>query len=144
MLAVVGIVLAHMANNLMNDLFDLEVGTDSENTPGAVRAAPVLSGLVTAGRSGGAWSSTRRPRDPRGAHAGAGLAGAGVRARRLRARVAYTAPPLRLKKHGLGEPDVFVVWGPLMVGGTYYSAVGSVGGRSCSRRSRTGCCARRC
>ena len=40
--------------------------------------------------------------------------------------VAYTAPPLRLKKHGLGEPTVFVVWGPLMVGGTYFAAVGSV------------------
>jgi 1,4-dihydroxy-2-naphthoate octaprenyltransferase len=37
---------------------------------------------------------------------------------------AYTAPPLRLKKRGLGEPDVLLVWGPLMVGGTYYSAVG--------------------
>jgi len=39
---------------------------------------------------------------------------------------AYTAPPLRLKKIGLGEPDVLVVWGPLMVGGTYFSATGSV------------------
>src|SRR5262249_25471871 len=38
--------------------------------------------------------------------------------------VAYTAPPLRLKKHGLGEPTVLVVWGPLMVGGTYYAATG--------------------
>ena len=37
---------------------------------------------------------------------------------------AYTAPPLRLKKHGLGEPTVLVVWGPLMVGGTYYAATG--------------------
>src|SRR6266702_360602 len=36
----------------------------------------------------------------------------------------YAAPPLRLKKHGLGEPGVFLVWGPLMVGGTYYAAVG--------------------
>src|SRR5262245_8679395 len=27
-LAAAGLVLAHMANNLMNDLFDLEVGTD--------------------------------------------------------------------------------------------------------------------
>jgi 1,4-dihydroxy-2-naphthoate octaprenyltransferase len=41
--------------------------------------------------------------------------------------VAYTAPPLRLKKHGLGEPSVLLVWGPLMVGGTYYAAVGHVG-----------------
>jgi 1,4-dihydroxy-2-naphthoate polyprenyltransferase len=39
---------------------------------------------------------------------------------------AYTAPPLRLKKHGLGEPSVLVVWGPLLVGGVYYSAVGSI------------------
>jgi 1,4-dihydroxy-2-naphthoate octaprenyltransferase len=38
--------------------------------------------------------------------------------------VAYTAPPLRLKKHGLGEPTVLIVWGPLMVGGTYYAATG--------------------
>jgi len=38
----------------------------------------------------------------------------------------YTAPPLRLKKRGLGEPTVLVVWGPLMVGGTYYAAVGSI------------------
>src|SRR5206468_11891384 len=36
----------------------------------------------------------------------------------------YPAPPLRLKKRGLGEPDILIVWGPLMVGGTYYSAVG--------------------
>jgi 1,4-dihydroxy-2-naphthoate octaprenyltransferase len=41
---------------------------------------------------------------------------------------AYTAPPLRLKKHGLGEPTVLIVWGPLMVGGTYYAATGSIPG----------------
>jgi len=41
---------------------------------------------------------------------------------------AYTAPPLRLKKHGLGEPTVLAVWGPLMVGGTYYAATGTIPG----------------
>jgi 1,4-dihydroxy-2-naphthoate polyprenyltransferase len=40
--------------------------------------------------------------------------------------VAYTAPPLRLKKRGLGELDVLLVWGPLLIAGTYYSAVGYV------------------
>ena len=39
---------------------------------------------------------------------------------------AYTAPPLRLKKRALGEPDVLIVWGPLMVGGTYYAALGHI------------------
>jgi len=37
---------------------------------------------------------------------------------------AYTAPPLRLKKRGLGELDVLLTWGPLMVAGTYFSATG--------------------
>jgi 1,4-dihydroxy-2-naphthoate polyprenyltransferase len=129
-LAVVGIILAHTANNLMNDLFDTQVGTDSATYPRALYAPhPVLSGLVsrrtlivailalniadlvilvvlTAARG---W--------PVAAFAIAGFVFS----------VAYTAPPLRLKKHGLGEPDVLVVWGPLMVCGTYYSAVGTVG-----------------
>ena len=40
--------------------------------------------------------------------------------------VFYVAPPLRLKRHGLGEAGVFVVWGPLMVGGTYYVTTGEM------------------
>jgi len=51
---------------------------------------------------------------------------------------AYTAPPLRLKKHGLGEPTVLVVWGPLMVGGVYYYRRREPFlARSCSRPCRT-------
>jgi 1,4-dihydroxy-2-naphthoate octaprenyltransferase len=42
--------------------------------------------------------------------------------------VFYVAPPLRLKHHGLGEPGVFVVWGPLMIGGTYYVTAGTLPG----------------
>src|SRR5207302_6009668 len=41
----------------------------------------------------------------------------------------YTAPPLRFKKRGLGEIGVFIVWGPLMVGGAYYAATGNIPGR---------------
>ena len=54
--------------------------------------------------------------------------------------VFYVAPPIRLKHHGLGEPGVFLVWGPLMVGGTFLA-----GDRhdpepgSCSSRSPTRC-----
>src|SRR5256885_2263739 len=48
LLATAGILLAHMANNLMNDLFDLDVGTDTGAYPRALYAPhPVLSGMVT-------------------------------------------------------------------------------------------------
>ena len=47
-LSAIGLVLAHMANNLMNDLFDLEVGTDTENYPRNLYSPhPVLSGTIT-------------------------------------------------------------------------------------------------
>jgi 1,4-dihydroxy-2-naphthoate octaprenyltransferase len=127
--AFAGIVLAHVSNNLMNDLFDTEVGADTESYPRALYAPhPVLSGMIS--RSGlltaafvvnlvdlailltlfvfRGWVVL--------AFALGGFA----------LSVAYTAPPLRLKKRGLGEPDVFVVWGPLMVCGTYFAAVGRI------------------
>ena len=47
-LAVLGITCAHTANNLMNDLYDTQVGTDSANYPRALYAPhPVLSGLIS-------------------------------------------------------------------------------------------------
>ncbi len=129
LLALLGIVLAHTANNLMNDLFDLEVGLDSEEYPRGLYAPhPVLSGMIS--RKGLAAASlfvnvldlvilvvlTAVRGWPVVAFAVSGFL----------LSAAYTAPPLRLKKRGLGEPDVLVVWGPLMVGGTYYSAVGDL------------------
>ena len=38
----------------------------------------------------------------------------------------YVAPPIQLKHRGLGEPGVFLVWGPLMIGGTYYVTAGQL------------------
>src|SRR6185503_5318765 len=130
-LAAAGIVLAHMANNLMNDLFDLEVGTDREDYPRNLYSPhPVLSGVIT--RKGLALCAlavnaicltimivlTAARGWPIIAFALGGFL----------LSAAYTAPPLRLKKHGLGEPTVLVVWGPLMVGGVYYAATGTIPG----------------
>jgi len=128
-LATLGIVCAHMANNLMNDLWDLQVGTDSAQYPRALYAPhPVLSGM-TSRRGLAVRALVVNVVDlailvvlavERGWPIVAFALGGFLLS------VAYTAPPLRLKKHGLGEPTVLVVWGPLMVGGTYYAAVGSI------------------
>lgn len=130
-LSAVGLVLAHMANNLMNDLFDLEVGTDTKDYPRNLYSPhPVISGALTRSRLA-AYALvvnalclvvmivlTAARGWPIVAFALGGFL----------LSAAYTAPPLRLKKHGLGEPTVLVVWGPLMVGGTYYAATGSIPG----------------
>jgi 1,4-dihydroxy-2-naphthoate polyprenyltransferase len=129
LLAAAGLVLAHLANNLMNDLFDLGVGTDSETYPRALYAPhPVLSGMITRRRLVTAAITVNLV--DLGILVALGVArGWPVVAFALSGfllSLAYTAPPLRLKKHGLGEPTVFVVWGPLMVGGTYYAATGGI------------------
>jgi 1,4-dihydroxy-2-naphthoate polyprenyltransferase len=128
-LAFVGLILAHVANNLMNDLFDVEVGADTASYPRALYAPhPVLSGMIS--RRGLAVASlVVNVADLAILVTLAVYRGWPVVAFALGGfllSVAYTAPPLRLKKHGLGEPDVFLVWGPLMVCGTFYAAVGQL------------------
>ncbi|WP_219413610.1 prenyltransferase [Pseudonocardia nigra] len=129
-LAVVGITLAHVANNLMNDLYDTRAGSDSAAYPRALYAPhPVLSGLVGT-RTLVAAIVLVNAADLLILVVLAAARGWPVVAFALAGfvlSVAYTAPPLRLKKRGLGEPDVLVVWGPLMVGGTYYAATGTIG-----------------
>src|SRR5947209_10523470 len=128
-LAFAGIVLAHVSNNLLNDLFDTDTGLDTGEYPRALYAPhPILSGMIS--RRGLVTAAA--------AVTASGLAimvvltiarGWVVLALGLGGgllNVAYTAPPLRLKKRGLGELDVLLVWGPLMIAGTYYSAIGSL------------------
>jgi 1,4-dihydroxy-2-naphthoate octaprenyltransferase len=128
-LSAAGVVGAHMANNLMNDLFDLQVGTDREEYPRNLYSPhPVLAGVISRRGLAGAALAVNA------ACLAIMLVLTVVRGWPIVAfalsgfvlSAAYTAPPLRLKRRGLGEPTVLVVWGPLMVGGTYYAATGAV------------------
>lgn len=130
-LALLGLVLAHAANNMINDYFDLVGGVD---TDGYVRTQyaphPVLSGLVSKPGLLAAIAIVNLLDLVIGIHlvrergwpvAAFALAG-------LFISVFYVAPPLELKHRGLGEPGVFVVWGPLMIGGTYFVTTGQLPG----------------
>ena len=128
-LAFVGLVIAHAANNMNNDYFDMAGGVDTDDYARAQYAPhPVLSGMLTKRGLGGAVVILNaidllilialyvRTDWPVIAFALAGLF----------ISVFYVAPPLKLKHHGLGEPGVFLVWGPLMIGGTYYVTAGAL------------------
>jgi 1,4-dihydroxy-2-naphthoate octaprenyltransferase len=126
-LAFAGLLLAHVSNNLLNDIFDTDTGLDSGEYPRALYAPhPILSGMISRagllraavvvnGLGVAILVTLTVVRGP--IVLAFGLAG-------VLLNVAYTAPPVRLKKRGLGELDVLLVWGPLMIAGTYYSAIG--------------------
>jgi 1,4-dihydroxy-2-naphthoate octaprenyltransferase len=116
---------------MINDYFDLTGGVDTDEYVRALYAPhPVLSGWVTRRQLGIAillanaidlaimlyLASVRGPLVIAFALAG------------LFISVFYVAPPIRLKHIGLGEPGVFVVWGPLMVVGTFFVATGEIPG----------------
>ncbi len=130
-LAIVGLVVAHAANNMINDYFDLEGGVDTDDYVRALYAPhPILSGWVTKRELATAilfvnvidlaimltLTAFRGPLVIAFALAG------------LFISVFYVAPPIRLKHIGLGEPGVFIVWGPLMVVGTFFVATGTIPG----------------
>jgi 1,4-dihydroxy-2-naphthoate octaprenyltransferase len=127
--AMVGLMLAHAANNMINDYFDLEGGVDTENYVRAQYAPhPVLSGLIS--KTGLLLAIalvnlldlgilvflTERRGWPVPLFALLGLF----------ISVFYVAPPLKLKHRGFGEPGVFIVWGPLMIAGTYFVTAGNL------------------
>lgn len=130
-LAVVGLVLAHAANNLINDYFDMSQGVDTEGYVRALYAPhPVLAGWISrAGLRNAILAITV-------VDGLIMLVLAAVNAQPLLViffalaglflSVFYVAPPFNLKRHGLGELDVFITWGPLMIGGTYLVATGTV------------------
>lgn len=126
--SVVGLLVAHAANNMINDWFDVAGGVDTDGYVRTVYAPhPILSGLIS-------------KKGLVAAIAVANLVDLWILVRLVEARgwpvvlfalaglfisVFYVAPPLKLKHRGLGEPGVAIVWGPLMIGGTYYVTTGS-------------------
>ena len=130
-LAIVGLVVAHAANNMINDYFDLEGGVDTDDYVRALYAPhPILSGWVTKRQLRAAillvnaidLSILLFLMTQRGPLVAAFALGG------LFVSVFYVAPPIRLKHIGLGEPGVFLVWGPLMVVGTFFVATGEIPG----------------
>lgn len=122
---VMGLMFAHATNNLLNDYTDSRRGIDKDNYYRNQYGVHVLEdGLmsepqfwryvgVTAGAALllGCWLIFRTG----GLTLDLMLAGAFF-------VLFYTWP---LKYYGLGEPAVLLVWGPLMVGGTYYVLAGA-------------------
>jgi 1,4-dihydroxy-2-naphthoate octaprenyltransferase len=128
-LALAGLVVAHAANNMINDWFDTTGGVDTEEYTRVLYAPhPLFSNLVSR-RGLVAAIAACNLLDLAILAALVALRGWPVAAFALAGlfvSVFYVAPPLRLKHHGLGEPGVFLVWGPLMIGGTYYVTAGTI------------------
>jgi 1,4-dihydroxy-2-naphthoate octaprenyltransferase len=122
-LTALGLVLAHAGSNLVNDFWDFRRGTDSDDSPRATYGPHplkedsarwrsfvlvTLAILATAAAIGIYLTVVTGP-----VLLAFALTGAFV-------LLLYSGGPLPLKYFGLGEIAVFIVWGPLMIGGTYY------------------------
>lgn len=129
LLVLVGFVVAHMISNLSNDYFGYRRGHDTPDSPRmSYTVHPMTSGVLEPGVLGtgiavlaviglaiAAFFVIDRGW-PAAAFAAAGIA----------LLFWYDAAPVPLKSIGLGEAAVFVVWGPLMVGGGYAAITGHV------------------
>jgi 1,4-dihydroxy-2-naphthoate octaprenyltransferase len=122
-LAAVGLVLAHTGSNLVNDFWDFRHGIDTDDSPRVNYGPHPLAGqrhdfrefaLVTATILAAATAIGVYLTVASGpAVLIFALSGAAV-------LLLYSGGPLPLKYFGLGEIAVFIVWGPLMIGGTYF------------------------
>lgn len=124
LLVVIGLVFAHALNNLLNDLTDYTRGVDKDNYYRTQYGPqPLESGLMT-----------RRELLTYAAVTGLIALSAGAYLVAMRGWLAlvllalgaffvffYTWP---LKYIGLGELAVIIVWGPLMIGGSYFIITG--------------------
>jgi 1,4-dihydroxy-2-naphthoate octaprenyltransferase len=127
--ALVGLLLAHAANNMINDYFDLAGGVDSDDyVRGQYAPHPILSGLISKGGLVAAIALVNLIDLAILVHLTSvwGWPVVAFALSGLFISVFYVAPPLKLKHHGLGEPGVFIVWGPLMIAGTFFVSTGQL------------------
>jgi 1,4-dihydroxy-2-naphthoate octaprenyltransferase len=125
-LAVIGLAAAHAANNLINDWTDFRRGVDTEDYPRVQYSThPILGGLTTLnGLLRAALALTLV--DGAIMIALAVISGPQVVAFAvggLALSLAYTG---FLKRFALGELTALVVWGPLMIAGTYFAVTGEL------------------
>jgi 1,4-dihydroxy-2-naphthoate octaprenyltransferase len=125
LLAVLGVVVAHASNNIINDFMDVRQGVDTEDYPRAQYSPhPLLGGLTT----------------PTGLliaavilnlidlaimlylYSQVGIFIVYISVAGLVLSLLYTTI---LKRAGFGELTALIVWGPLMIGGTAYAALGT-------------------
>jgi len=122
--ALLGAVMLHIGTNVTNEIFDVRKGVDTITSPRASHAllkgrlgereafGLVVAAFAVATLVGMALVAVR------------GLPIVGLGLLGLVGGYTYTAPPFEYKFHALGLPLVFLLMGPLMVGGTYFAITG--------------------
>lgn len=125
----IGAICVHGATNLINDYFDYKSGVDRPGAPTTLyRPHPLVQGLISPNAVLGVSLGLY------GIAALIGLYLIWLKGLALLwfvlvgaiASFFYTATPIRYKYFALGELSVFLMWGPLMVGGTYFVQTGSL------------------
>jgi len=126
LLTMIGLLIAHSAANMANDWYDVKHGVD-ENAPASkYRPHPLLFGeidkkqyklavisLYIIGLCIALYLTWIR-----------GLPILMFTVLGVLLGVFYTADPIKLKHHSLGEISVFLAFGPLMGGGAFYAITG--------------------
>ena len=118
-----GTILLHAATNLINDYYDVKTGVDTREVSTAqYRPHPLVEGKLNAEQV--RWAAYVLY----GLSIAIGIYLAATRGWELLwigligafGSLTYTAPPLKYKYSALGELSVFLMWGPLMVAGSYF------------------------
>jgi len=128
MLTMVGLLIAHISANMTNDWYDVKHGVDANAPTSEYRPHPLLFGeldkktykrvifsLYGIGLIISLYLTWLR-----------GIPVLIFSALGVILGVFYTADPVKLKHHSVGEISVFLAYGPLMVGGAYYALTGTV------------------